>query len=82
MFVFKKDEKFLKNNYRPVNILPSISKICERCICGQINEYFNPLFSKLQCGFRNGFNAQHSLLVLVEKHREVPDKRYYDKLFR
>ena len=29
---FKKNEKFLKNNYRPVSILPSISKIYERCI--------------------------------------------------
>ena len=38
---------------------------------------FYPLFSKLQCGFRNGFNAQHCLLVLIEKCREVLDKRGY-----
>ena len=28
-----------------------------------INEYFRPLFSKLQCGFRKGHNPQ---LVLIE----------------
>ena len=49
--VCKNDEKFLKNNYRPVSILSSVSKIYERCIHDQINDYFHPTFSKLQCGF-------------------------------
>ena len=31
----------------------------------------------MQCGFRKEFNAQHCLLVLVEKCREVLDKRRY-----
>ena len=75
--VYKKDEKFLKNNYRPVSILPSVSKIYERCIYDQINDYFHPPFSKLQCGFRKEFNAQHCVLVLVEKCREVLDRLGY-----
>ena len=75
--VFKKDEKFLKNNYRPVSILPSFSKIYERCMYDQINDYFHQLFSKLQCGFRKGFNARHCLLVLVKKCRKVLDKQGY-----
>ena len=75
--VYKKDEKFLKNNYRPVSILPSVSKIYERYIYDQINNYFYSLSSKLQCGFRKEFNAQHCLLLLVEKCREVLDKRGY-----
>ena len=73
--VFKKDEKFLKANYRPVSILPTVSKIYERCLYDQINEYFQPLFSKLQCGFRKGHSAQHCILVLIEKCRKVLDKR-------
>ena len=72
--VFKKDQKFLKTNYRPVSILPTVSKICERCLCDQINEYFQPLFSELQCGFRKGHSAQHYLLVLIEKCRKFLDK--------
>ena len=43
----------------------------------QINDYFHPLFSKLQCGFRKEFNTQHCLLVLIEECREVLDKRVY-----
>ena len=73
--VFKKDEKILKTNYRPVNILPTVSEIYERCLYDQVNEYFQPLFSKLQCGFRKGHNAQHCLLILIEKCRKVLDKR-------
>ena len=50
--VYKKDEKFLKISYGPVRILPSVSKISERFIYDQINDYFHPLFSNLQCAFR------------------------------
>ena len=28
--VFKKDERYFKTNYRPVSLLPSLSKICEK----------------------------------------------------
>ena len=68
-------KKFLKTNYRPVNILPIVSKIYERYLYNQLNEYFQPLFSKLQCGFRKGHSAQHWLLVLIEKCGKVLDKR-------
>ena len=74
--VFKKDEKFMKTSYRPVSILPTVSKIYERCLCDQINEYFQSLFSKFSnhC-FRKGHSVQHCLLVLTEKCCQVLDKR-------
>ena len=59
---------------RPVSVLPTVSKIYERCLYDQINEYFQPLFSKLQWGFRKGHSAQHCLLVLIEKCRKVLDR--------
>ena len=64
----------------PVRILPSISKIYEQCLYDQINEYFQPLFSKLKCGFRKGHSAQHCLLVLIEKYCKVLDKRVFPGL--
>ena len=75
--IFKKDEQFLKNDYEPVNILPRISKIYERYIYGQMNDFFHPLFSKLQGGFWKVFNMEHCLSVLVEKYCEVLDKWDY-----
>ena len=55
--IFTKGKTFLKNNDRPVSILPSVSKIYQRCIYDQISDYFHPLFSKLQCGFQNPFKS-------------------------
>ena len=39
--VFKKGERYSKDNYRPVSILPNMSKIFERCMFPQINEYMD-----------------------------------------
>ena len=34
--VFKKDDKFDKSNYRPISILPNLSKVYERIMQNQI----------------------------------------------
>ena len=65
--VFKKGERYSKDNYRPVSILPNVSKIFEQCIFRQINEYMDVFLSKHQCGFRKGCSAQHCLLAMLEK---------------
>ena len=65
----------MKANYRPVSILLTVSKIYERCLYDRINEYFQPLFSKLQCGFHKGHSVQHCLLVSIEKCCKVLEKR-------
>ena len=36
----------------------------------QIYEYLNKILSKWQCVFRQGYSAQHCLLVMVEKWRQ------------
>ena len=59
--VYKKKSKKSKNNYRPVSILFSISKIYEICIYDQIQLLFDSLLFKHQCGFHRGYNAQHCL---------------------
>ena len=60
-----KKHKKDKNNYRPVSILSNISKLNERCMHQQIHECCESLLSKFQCGFIQGFIAQHCLLVKV-----------------
>ena len=39
----------------------------------QIYEYLNKFLLKWQCGFRQGYSAQHCLLVMVEKSRHYLD---------
>ena len=63
----KKKSKLSKENYRPISILPNISKVYERCFYDQLSAYFDNIFSKLQCGFRKGYSVQHCLLAMTEK---------------
>ena len=35
--------------------------------------YFDKLFSKFQCGFQKGFNAQHCWITMIEKWRRSLD---------
>ena len=55
--IFKKGFKGSKENYRPVSILPIISKIFEKIISKEITNFMERLLSKYQCGFRRGFTA-------------------------
>ena len=71
--VREKGSQSEKGNYRPVSILPNLSKVFERCIYKQIYEYFENVLSKYQCGFRKGHSEQHCLNALIEKWRESID---------
>ena len=49
--IYKKESINEKENYRPVSILPNLSKIFECCIYDQRKDYFHKILSKYQCGF-------------------------------
>ena len=72
--VFTKGYRGSKENYRPISILPVISKIFEKLLFKQITIFIDPLLSKYQCGFRKGFSAQHCLLAMLEKWKNNVDK--------
>ena len=50
---FRKGDCALTNNYRPISLLPEISKVIEQIIYTQLSLYFesNKLFSDSQNGF-------------------------------
>ena len=73
---FKKEDRLLKINYRPISILPTFSKIYEKIFYIQIYEYFNSIFSKYLCGFRKGHSTQHCLLYMLENLKQSLDKGY------
>ena len=72
--VFKKSDKHDKGNYRQVSILPALSKVTERLMSYQINDYMENKLSMFLCGFRKGMSAQNCLLFLVEKWKKCLDK--------
>ena len=71
--IFKKEDRLLKTNYRPVSILPTLSKIYEKVFYLQIYEYFNNIFSNYICGFRKGHSTQHCLLFMLENLKKSLD---------
>lgn len=62
--VSTKDSQNDETNYRPVSILPYLSKMYEKCIFDKMAEYFDDILTKYQCDFRKGYSSQHSLLLL------------------
>ena len=70
----KKCNKSLKENYRPVSILPILSKVFERSMFKQMSSFFDDIFSKYQYGFRKCFSTQRWLLALLEKWKRSIDR--------
>ena len=72
--IFKKLDSLLKKNYRPVSILPVVSKIFERLMQGQMKDYIDKHLYPYLCGYRKGFNAQYVLTSMIEKWKTWLDK--------
>ena len=73
ILVYKEKSKLSKDNYRPIRILPRITKVCERCLYDQISIYFETRFSIFQCSFCKGYSVQHYLLAIVERWKTSAD---------
>ena len=72
--VFKKNSRTVKENCRPVSVLPNISKIYVRCLYTQLYDYLDVIFSRNQCGSRKGFSVVNCLLPMIKKWRESLDE--------
>ena len=59
-----------------MSILSNLSKISEKLMYNQLYENFDNMLFRSQCGFRKGYNAQHCLLVMIEKIKEAIDRGY------
>lgn len=73
--LFKQNDSTLMQNYRPISLLPSISKVIERIIHNQLTTYFNDLslFYKSQYGFRTGHSTELAALELINRNLEQMD---------
>ena len=74
--IFKKDDDMLFNNYRPISILPTISKVFERVIYEQLNSHFNLLniYYPGQYGFREKHSTELASLELSDRVIQYLDK--------
>ena len=65
--VFKKLDPSDKANYRPVSVLPLLSKVFEKIIYDQLYVYLENFLSELLCGFQKAHSTQHALFRLIQK---------------
>ena len=63
VLIYKKN----KSNYRPISLLSNISKVYERRMQEQLDEYFSDLLSRYQCGFRQGYGTQNCFLAIIRE---------------
>ena len=62
----KKGDNQCVGDYRPISILPTVSKLFEKAMANQLSVFFLTKFSSLLCGFRKGHSTQHSLAKLLK----------------
>ena len=74
--LFKKGDIYTFDNYRPISLLPSISKIFERTMYDQIYNYFqnNELFYNSQYGFRKNHSTELATLEIIDRIIQEMDK--------
>ena len=77
--IYKKKCKKKCENYRPISLLPNLSKLFERAMHSRLYEYLenNHLLYDLQFGFRKKNSTVHALLDIVDKIRENLDNKTF-----
>lgn len=77
--VFKKGDPDDINNYRPISLLPIISKIFEKIMKTQITEYLerNKILYKFQFGFRENLSTTDAIIKFTEYTLDCFEKGFY-----
>jgi len=77
--VFKKGDKLLVSNYRPISLLSNLNKIYEKIVYKRLYSFLNihNCIYELQFGFRAGHSTNHALISLTEKVRVALDTGHF-----
>ena len=75
MPTYKKGERTKNENYRPISILPVISKLYEREIYNQILTYVEKYLSPYLFGFRKGHSTEQCLHIMLERWKKALDQK-------
>ena len=67
--IFKKDEKFLFTNYRPISVLPYFSKLLEKIIYNRLYKCLseNNYLCEKQFGFQAAHLTDHTMILLISR---------------
>ena len=71
--LYKKSDNLAKENYRPLSILTSTSKIFEGIMCDQLLTFMSPLLSNELSAYRKSYSCNNVLVKCVENWRKSLD---------
>ena len=74
--LFKKGSRLDPGNYRPVSILPVLSKVLEKAVNGQFRDFLetNKVLFEFQSGFRSGYSTDTCLISITDHIRSETSK--------
>ena len=74
--IYKSAEQNQMCNYRPISVIPVLSKVFEPTVHHQLYDYLdeNNLLSNVQFGFRKNRSTQHAVTLLADHIRTHMDK--------
>jgi len=74
--IYKNGDKDDPGNYRPISVLPTLSKIFERHIATQIQSFFEKtnIIHKTQSGFRKNHSCNTALVRLIDTWMKAVDE--------
>jgi len=73
--IYKSNERYMVQNYRPISVLSTISKVFERLVHKRLYQFlekYELLYSR-QYGFRNKRSTVHALIDVTEKIKTALD---------
>ena len=75
MPLFKAGAPDTCGNYRPISLLPNISKIFERAMYNRVYNYLESMqiINPLQFGFRKMHSTNHALVSIIEHVKKIVD---------
>ena len=74
--LFKKGDNSSVSNYRPISILPFISKIFEKLMCKRLNQFLTEhrIICKHQFGFRTGLSTSDAIVEFLDGVYDALDR--------
>ena len=60
--VFKIGDSHMKEKFKPISVLSTLSKVFETLMYSQILPVIRPSLSDLLCGFTEGYSTQQALI--------------------
>ena len=75
--IFKKGDKCSPGNYRPMSLLPAISKVLERVVHNKLSDFLRLWLTSNQSGFRKSDGTVPQLIRMTQEWSNAVDEGQY-----